>query len=317
MLYRRWADLVLLGLAGLAVAGLWSTVSPRRYGASAVVLVGDPESHDLYLINEQTALLEGIAYSDEVWEVVASDLARGGWISGPGDVESILRHISLPHPMRGEWIFYAQDRDPARAAEIANAWSRSFVASVTRAIEADRLRALNRERRLSLDGQLAAQIRRCSLLASAEEQARRVELSLAGQPLDAPGDPSRTAVLWSLAFWLADARASLPPLEDGASAVQQREYAASLGSLLEVEKTACQDGAEEVGILREAAFESEAAYADGLRGLLPGLTVSLMRESQPPDRPTVPLAGYLLVGAIVGMGAGLLQMLLSAGKRMH
>lgn len=314
-LQRRWTDLVLLGLAGLAVAGLASMVTPNRYRASAVVLVGTAESYDLYLINEQTALLEGIAYSDEVWTQTAQDLARGGWISGPDDVGSVLQHISLAHPMRGEWTFRVEDRDPTRAAEIANTWSRSFIAAVTRAVEAESIRALNRERRLGLDEELVTQVRRCSQLAAAVEQVGLIEANLIGLPSEAPGDSAQAAALQSLAAWLVQSPAVLPRLDDRSSVLEQRALAASLASLLEMEQTTCRESAREIAALRSAAFESDAAYADAVRGLLPDLAITLLQESRPPDRPTVPLASYLLVGALVGLGAGLIQMLWFVGRR--
>ena len=128
--WRFWSVGALIG--ALLGAGMYY-VAPPPYRAHATVLVDFnleqawPEETDrqqFYYLERETRKLEEIAWSDMVLGLVVETV---------GDITTEELHngtLSLSQPAEGGWNFYADDKDPDRAAELASAWSQVFVEQV-------------------------------------------------------------------------------------------------------------------------------------------------------------------------------------------
>ena len=128
--WRFWSVGALIG--ALLGAGLYY-LAPPPYRAHATVLVDFnleqawPEETDrqqFYYLERETRKLEEIAWSDMVMGLVVETV---------GDVTTEeLRNgtLSLSQPAEGGWNFYADDKDPEHAAELASACSQVFVEQV-------------------------------------------------------------------------------------------------------------------------------------------------------------------------------------------
>ena len=128
--WRFWSVGALIGaLIGAAVFCL----VPPPYQARATVLVDFnleqawPEETDrqqFYYLERETRKLEEIAWSDMVMGLVVETV-------GDTTIEELRNGtLLLSQPAEGGWNFYADDRDPERAAELASAWSQVFVEQV-------------------------------------------------------------------------------------------------------------------------------------------------------------------------------------------
>jgi capsular polysaccharide biosynthesis protein len=120
-------------LIGALLGAVLYYVAPPPYRAHATVLVDFnleqawPEETDrqqFYYLERETRKLEEIAWSDMVMGMVVQEV---------GEVtEQELRNgtLLLSQPAEGGWNFYADDRDPERAAQLASTWSQVFVEQV-------------------------------------------------------------------------------------------------------------------------------------------------------------------------------------------
>ena len=128
--WRFWSVGALIG--ALLGAGVYY-VAPPLYRAHATVLVDFnleqawPEETDrqqFYYLERETRKLEEIAWSDMVLGLVVETV-------GDITIEELRNGtLSLSQPAEGGWSFYADDKDPERAAELASAWSQVFVEQV-------------------------------------------------------------------------------------------------------------------------------------------------------------------------------------------
>lgn len=128
--WRFWSVGALIG--ALLGAGAYY-IAPPPYRAHAIVLVDFnleqawPEETDrqqFYYLERETRKLKEIAWSDMVMGIVVETI---------GDITTEeLRNetLSLSQPAEGGWNFYADDKDPERAAEIVSIWSQAFVEQV-------------------------------------------------------------------------------------------------------------------------------------------------------------------------------------------
>ena len=128
--WRFWSVGALIG--ALLGAGLYY-LAPPPYRAHAIVLVDFnleqawPEETDrqqFYYLERETRKLKEIAWSDMVMGMVVESV---------GDITTEeLRNgtLSLSQPAEGGWNFYADDKDPERAASLASTWSQVFVEQV-------------------------------------------------------------------------------------------------------------------------------------------------------------------------------------------
>ena len=128
--WRFWSVGALIG--GLLGAGAYY-IAPPPYRAHAIVLVDFnleqawPEETDrqqFYYLEREARKLEEIAWSDMVMGLVVETV---------GDITTEeLRNgtLLLSQPAEGGWNFYADDKDPERAAALASAWSQVFAEQV-------------------------------------------------------------------------------------------------------------------------------------------------------------------------------------------
>jgi capsular polysaccharide biosynthesis protein len=142
-LFKAWKFWVLGAIVGAAIGAAVYTIAPPPYRARATVLVdfnleqAFPEDTDrqlFYYLERETRKLEEIASSDSVIEGVAS---------GSGDTVEALRGgvLQLSQPAEGGWHFYADDRNPERASQLASSWAQGFTAETQRKVEAGELNA--------------------------------------------------------------------------------------------------------------------------------------------------------------------------------
>jgi capsular polysaccharide biosynthesis protein len=128
--WRFWSVGALIG--ALLGAGLYY-VAPPPYRAHAIVLVDfnleqawpkETDRQQFYYLERETRKLEEIAWSDMVMGMVVESVG--------GITTEELRHgtLSLSQPAEGGWNFYAEDKDPERAATLASAWSQVFVEQI-------------------------------------------------------------------------------------------------------------------------------------------------------------------------------------------
>jgi capsular polysaccharide biosynthesis protein len=128
--WRYWSVGALIG--ALLGAGLYY-IAPPPYRAHATVLVDFnleqawPEETDrqqFYYLERETRKLKEIAWSNLVMELIIE--------SNPDVSIDELRNekLSLGQPGEGGWHFYADDKDPERAAALASTWAQVFVEQV-------------------------------------------------------------------------------------------------------------------------------------------------------------------------------------------
>ena len=134
--WRFWLLGAVLGaLGGVAV----HYVAPPPYRARATVNVDfhleqawpqNTDREQFYYLERETRKLEEIAFSDSVLDAVAAEV--------PGVTVQQMRagRLQLSQPGNGGWHFYADDRDPDRAASLASAWSRAFASEVQKEVSA-------------------------------------------------------------------------------------------------------------------------------------------------------------------------------------
>ena len=128
--WRFWSVGALIGaLIGAAIY----YIAPPPYRAHATVLVDfnleqawpqETDRQQFYYLERETRKLEEIAWSDMVMEMVVE--------SNPDVTLQELRNgkLSLSQPAEGGWHFYADDKDPERAASLASTWSQVFASQV-------------------------------------------------------------------------------------------------------------------------------------------------------------------------------------------
>src|SRR6266498_103996 len=128
--WRFWSIGALLGaLIGAAIYYM----APPPYRAHATVLVDfnleqawpqETDRQQFYYLERETRKLEELARSDAVLQKIAET-----------DKDSTIQELhseklSLSQPEDGGWHFYADDKNPERAAALATSWSQLFVEQV-------------------------------------------------------------------------------------------------------------------------------------------------------------------------------------------
>lgn len=132
-LLKAWRFWSIGALLGALLGAMVYYVAPPAYRAHAIVLVDFnmeqawPEETDrqqFYYLERETRKLEEIAWSDLVLGLVAE---RNESITTQ---ELRDGRLSLSQPAEGGWNFYAEDRDPKRAAALVRSWVRVFADQV-------------------------------------------------------------------------------------------------------------------------------------------------------------------------------------------
>jgi len=132
-LLKAWRFWSLGALVGALIGAAIYYMAPPPYRARATVLVDfnleqawpqETDRQQFFYLERETRKLEEIALSDDVMNSLSSGLSipvnelRGG-------------KLNLSQPAEGGWHFYAEDKNPERAQELAAAWAQAFVEQVT------------------------------------------------------------------------------------------------------------------------------------------------------------------------------------------
>ncbi len=132
-LLKAWRFWSVGALVGALIGAAVYYMAPPPYRARATVLVDfnleqawpqETDRQQFYYLERESRKLEELAWSDTVMEAIAEvnqnvttqDLRSG--------------KLSLSQPSDGGWHFYADDKDPERAAQLASEWAQVFVEKV-------------------------------------------------------------------------------------------------------------------------------------------------------------------------------------------
>jgi capsular polysaccharide biosynthesis protein len=135
-LLKAWKFWVLGAILGTVIGALVYYVVPPTYRARATVSVDfnleqawpqDTDRQQFYYLERESRKLVELAWSDDVMQALSSGLLvpveelRGG-------------KLLLSQPAEAGWHFYADDKNPERAQELASAWALIFEEKVQDAI---------------------------------------------------------------------------------------------------------------------------------------------------------------------------------------
>jgi capsular polysaccharide biosynthesis protein len=132
-LLKAWRFWLLGAVVGVLIGAAVFFVAPPSYRARATVNVDfhleqawpqNTDREQFYYLERETRKLELIAESDPVLDAVVSQ------VSGVTLQQLRAGKLQLSQPGNGGWHFYADDRDPKKAAALASAWAQAFAATV-------------------------------------------------------------------------------------------------------------------------------------------------------------------------------------------
>ena len=141
-LLKAWRFWVLGALVGSLIAAATYYIAPPPYRARAVVNVDfnfeqafpeNTDRQDFYYLEREARKLVELAWSDDVLSQLnfPADELRDG-------------KLNLSQPAEAGWHFYADDRDPQQAEELASAWATAFVEKAQAEIKAGNIHELVR-----------------------------------------------------------------------------------------------------------------------------------------------------------------------------
>jgi len=131
-LLKAWRFWTLGALIGALLGMLVFYIAPPPYRAQATVLVDfnleeawpqETDRQQFFYLERETRKLEEIARSDDVMQMISSGLIV--------PVEELRAgKLKLSQPAEAGWHFYAEDKSPERAQELAAAWALIFTEKV-------------------------------------------------------------------------------------------------------------------------------------------------------------------------------------------
>ena len=130
-LLKAWKFWVLGAVAGAFIGAAVYYIFPPDYRARATVNVDfnleeawpqETDRQQFYYLERETRKLEEIAWSDDVLQMVSSELLI--------PVEELRGKLKLSQPAEAGWHFYAEDSNLGRAQELASAWALMFTQKV-------------------------------------------------------------------------------------------------------------------------------------------------------------------------------------------
>ncbi|HXQ33264.1 MAG TPA: hypothetical protein VN843_04505, partial [Anaerolineales bacterium] len=136
-LLKAWRFWSIGALVGALIGAAIFYIAPPPYRAYATVLVDfnleqawpqETDRQQFFYLERETRKLEEIAWSDDVMNLLSSGLLipvddlRGG-------------KLQLSQPAEAGWHFYAEDKNPDRAKELAAAWAYAFTKQAREKIE--------------------------------------------------------------------------------------------------------------------------------------------------------------------------------------
>ncbi len=131
-LLKAWKFWVLGAIVGALLGALVYYIFPPNYRARATVNVDfnleqawpkDTDRQQFYYLERETRKLEDVAWSDEVLQTVSA--------ASQVPVQKLRDDkLQLSQPAEAGWHFYADDKKPERARELAGAWAKAFAEKV-------------------------------------------------------------------------------------------------------------------------------------------------------------------------------------------
>ena len=123
-LLKAWRFWVLGAIIGSAIGAAFYYIAPPPYRAKATVNVDfnfeeafptNTDRQDFYYLERESRKMVELAWSDDVLNalnVSIEELRKG--------------KLTLSQPAEAGWHFYANDKDPQKAEELASAWATAF-----------------------------------------------------------------------------------------------------------------------------------------------------------------------------------------------
>lgn len=123
-LLKAWRFWVLGAIIGLAIGAAFYYIAPPPYRAKATVNVDfnfeesfptNTDRQDFYYLERESRKMVELAWSDDVLNelnIPVEELREG--------------KLSLSQPAEAGWHFYADDKDPQKAEQLASAWANAF-----------------------------------------------------------------------------------------------------------------------------------------------------------------------------------------------
>ena len=131
-LLKAWKFWVLGAVVGALLGGLVYYIFPPTYRARATVNVDFnleqawPQNSDrqqFYYLERETRKMEEIAWSDAVLQAVSAE--------SQVPVQKLRDgKLQLSQPEEAGWHFFADDKQPGRARDLAATWAKTFAAKV-------------------------------------------------------------------------------------------------------------------------------------------------------------------------------------------
>lgn len=127
-LLKAWKFWALGAIIGALIGAVLYYVVPPTYRARATVNVDfnleqawpqETDRQQFYYLERETRKLEDIAWSDDVMKTLSSGLLVPVQELRDGKLQ-------LSQPAEAGWHFYAEDKNPERAQELAAAWAKLF-----------------------------------------------------------------------------------------------------------------------------------------------------------------------------------------------
>jgi capsular polysaccharide biosynthesis protein len=300
---RRWQVLVIASLFGVALIGAISFILPGRFRAQSTITINYGNTVEPNTLNTQTILLEAIAYSDEVWTPVLSDLELAGWMSA-ADKQTVFDQVQLPHPMAGEWSFTVSDSNPSRAAVIANAWASSFTGVISKAVGFARQKQHILQTNNAVATELATQEMLCAYLEEERQIVIGTSLDLSALPPRSKCEQGPKQIILSLTtkYAILGMRPSCDDADDTVS--DQIQDLEKLENYIEVEHQICRSVVQELHAILEQGGNNAEAISGETLGLRYDLEITSISDAQVPKSTEVPLAQFALTGWFLGFLGG-------------
>jgi capsular polysaccharide biosynthesis protein len=131
-LLKAWKFWVVGAVIGALLGALVYYIVPTTYRARATVNVDfnleqawpqDTDRQQFYYLERETRKLKEIAWSDDVMQAVSA--------ASQISVERLRgEKLQLSQPVEAGWHFYADDKNPQRARDLAATWAKIFAEKV-------------------------------------------------------------------------------------------------------------------------------------------------------------------------------------------